>query len=144
VITIGIDPHKSSLTAVSLDAAGGEIGQIRLAVDQDLGLQLLEWAQAWPQRQWAVEGATGLGRGVAQLLAAAGQSVLDVPAKLAARARLLGSGSSRKTTSPMPRRSPRSRNAISDSARSKRRTTPWSCGCCRIDVTIWSPSEPAL
>jgi transposase len=97
VITIGIDPHKSSLTAVSLDAAGGEIGQIRLAVDQDLGLQLLEWAQAWPQRQWAVEGATGLGRGVAQLLAAAGQSVLDVPAKLAARARLLGSGSSRKT-----------------------------------------------
>lgn len=44
-----------------------------------------------------MEGASGLGRGVAQLLAAADQHVLDVPAKLAARARLLGSGSARKT-----------------------------------------------
>ena len=38
-----------------------------------------------------------MGRGVAQLLAAADQQVLDVPAKLAARARLLGAGSARKT-----------------------------------------------
>jgi transposase len=66
-------------------------------VSKDLAEQLLGWAQAWPDRQWAVEGATGLGRGVAQLLASASQRVLDVPAKLAARARLLGSGSARKT-----------------------------------------------
>jgi len=57
----------------------------------------VEWAKAWPERQWAVEGASGLGRGVAQLLAATEPTVLDVPAKLAARARLLGSGSARKT-----------------------------------------------
>jgi transposase len=97
VITIGIDPHKSSLTAVSLDPTGQQLGQIRLPVNQDLGPQLLNWARAWPQRQWAVEGATGLGRGVGQLLAAAGEGVVDVPAKLAARARLLDSGSARKT-----------------------------------------------
>jgi transposase len=97
VITIGIDPHKSSLTAVAVDLAGYELGQIRLPVSKDLAEQLLGWAQAWPDRQWAVEGATGLGRGVAQLLASARQRVLDVPAKLAARARLLGSGSARKT-----------------------------------------------
>jgi transposase len=97
VITIGIDPHKSSLTAVAVDLAGYELGQIRLPVSKDLAEQLLGWAQAWPDRQWAVEGATGLGRGVAQLLASASQRVLDVPAKLAARARLLGSGSARKT-----------------------------------------------
>lgn len=97
MITIGIDPHKSSLTAVAVDLAGHELGQIRLPVSKDLGGQLLGWAQAWPDRQWAVEGAAGLGRGVAQLLASASQRVLDVPAKLAARARLLGSGSARKT-----------------------------------------------
>jgi transposase len=80
-----------------VDLAGYELGQIRLPVSKDLAEQLLGWAQAWPDRQWAVEGATGLGRGVAQLLASASQRVLDVPAKLAARARLLGSGSARKT-----------------------------------------------
>jgi transposase len=58
---------------------------------------LLAWAAAWPQRRWAVEGASGLGRGIAQLLVAAGEPVLDVPAKLAARARLLGSSSARKS-----------------------------------------------
>jgi transposase len=97
VITIGIDRHKSSLTAVVLDSGGRQLGQIRLPVYTELGARKLGWAQAWPQRQWAVEGATGLGRGVAQLLAAAEERVLDVPAKLAARARLLGSGSARKT-----------------------------------------------
>jgi transposase len=44
-----------------------------------------------------VEGASGLGRGIAQLLVAAGEPVLDVPAKLAARARLLSTSSARKT-----------------------------------------------
>lgn len=97
MITIGIDPHKASLTAVALDPAGRQLGQVRLPVTKDVGALLLAWAQGWEQRQWAVEGATGLGRGVAQLLAAADQQVLDVPAKLAARARLLGSGSARKT-----------------------------------------------
>src|SRR3712207_344389 len=28
--------------------------------------QLQQWAARWPQRRWAVEGAEGLGRGVAQ------------------------------------------------------------------------------
>ena len=45
----------------------------------------------------AVEGASGLGRPIAQLLVAAGEQVLDVPAKLAARARLLGTSSARRT-----------------------------------------------
>jgi transposase len=61
------------------------------------GRQLLAWAAAWPQRRWAVEGASGLGRGIAQLLVAAGEPVVDAPAKLAARARLLGTSSARKS-----------------------------------------------
>lgn len=71
MITIGIDPHKSSLTAVALDPVGVELGQIRLPVTGDLERQLLAWARAWADRQWAVEGASGLGRGVAQLLSGA-------------------------------------------------------------------------
>jgi transposase len=39
-----------------------------------------------------VEGATGLGHLLAQQLIAAGEQVLDVPAKLVARARLLDAG----------------------------------------------------
>jgi len=53
--------------------------------------QLWEWARRWPQRRGAVEEAEGLGRGVAQGLAMAGEQVVDVPAQLAARARLCNS-----------------------------------------------------
>lgn len=67
MITIGIDPHKKLADTVAMDLAGHDLGQIRLPVRKDIGGQLLGWAHAWPDRQWAVEGATGLGRGVAQL-----------------------------------------------------------------------------
>ncbi|HEX3310595.1 MAG TPA: IS110 family transposase, partial [Streptosporangiaceae bacterium] len=55
------------------------------------------WAQAWPERTWAVEGARGLGRLLAQQLVAAGERVLDVQPKLAARVRLLEAGDTNKT-----------------------------------------------
>jgi transposase len=44
-----------------------------------------------------VEGANGIGRPLAQRLLAAGELVLDVPAKLAARARVFDTGQGRKT-----------------------------------------------
>jgi len=97
VITIGIDPHKSSLTAVAVEPTGVSHAPIRVVVDKNTRAVLLAWATQWPDRQWAVEGATGLGRGIAQQLITGGETVLDVPAKLAARARLLGSGNARKT-----------------------------------------------
>lgn len=90
MITIGIDPHKSSLTAVALEASGEIAGKLRLDVTTVVELQA--WADQWEQRRWAVEGAAGLGRGVAQGLAAAGECVVDVPAQVAARARLLNTG----------------------------------------------------
>ena len=49
-------------------------------------------AKGWPQRTWAVEGANGTGRPLAQRLLHAGERVLDVPAKLAARIRLFDTG----------------------------------------------------
>jgi transposase len=97
VIMIGIDPHKSSLTAVAMDPAGRQLGQRRFVVNAGTLRQLTRWAAAWPSRRFAVEGANGLGRSIAQQLAAADEQVLDVPATLAARARLLATGGGRKT-----------------------------------------------
>jgi hypothetical protein len=97
LITIGIDPHKASVTAAALDPQELVLDTLRLPTSTETGTQLLAFTARWPVRRWAVEGATGLGHGVAQQLVVAGETVLDVPAKLTARARLLGSGSARKT-----------------------------------------------
>jgi len=51
----------------------------------------------WPHHVWAVEGAQGVGRPLAQRLLAQGEAVLDVPAKLAARVRVFDTGNARKT-----------------------------------------------
>lgn len=96
MITIGIDPHKSSLTAVALDPTGQQLATIRITVNATAYQKLTAWAARWPQRRFAIEGAAGLGRRIAQLLAGAGEHVLDVPATLAARARLLDTGGTRK------------------------------------------------
>jgi hypothetical protein len=58
---------------------------------------MLRLARQWPQRVWAVEGANSVGRPVAQRLLVDGERVLDVPAKLAARARVFDIGQGRKT-----------------------------------------------
>lgn len=97
MVIIGIDPHKASITAAAVGPATEALGHCRVPTTTKTADRLLAWASAWPERVWAVEGASGLGHGVAQQLVAAGERVLDVPAKLAARARLLGSGSGRKT-----------------------------------------------
>ena len=55
------------------------------------------YAKAWPERVWAVEGANGVGRPLAQRLLESGEHVVDVPAKLAARVRLFDTGHNRKT-----------------------------------------------
>lgn len=97
MITIGIDPHKSTLTAVGLSPDGTILGTIRLSVNTATPGELMAFADRWPQRRWAVEGAAGLGLGIAQQLLARGEDVIDVPATLAARTRLLSPGHGRKT-----------------------------------------------
>ncbi len=58
--------------------------------------RLLKWAERFPERTWAVENAIGLGYLLAQQLVAAGERVLDVQPKLAARVRLLATESTNK------------------------------------------------
>ena len=88
-VMIGIDPHKGSHTAVAVGAAEELLGKLRVRACPDQAGKLVAWAQAWPERTWAVEGARGLGRLLARALVAAGERVLDVQPKLAARVRLL-------------------------------------------------------
>src|SRR6185437_6755715 len=96
VVMIGVDPHKGSHTAVAINAAEGPLGQLRVRASAVQAERLLAWAQAWPERAWAVEGAGGLGHLLAQQLLSAGERVLDVPPKLAARVRLLATGNINK------------------------------------------------
>ena len=58
--------------------------------------RLLKWAIDFPDRQWAIESASGLGFLLAQQLVVAGEDVVDVPPTLAARVRVLGSGKTQK------------------------------------------------
>ena len=64
--------------------------RVRASAAQVANLQA--WAEPWRERIWAFEGATGLGRLLTQQLLAAGERVLDVQPKLAARVRLLNTG----------------------------------------------------
>ena len=98
MITIGIDPHKRTHTAVAIDAQRQKLGEFEVIASTQMTPALLAWAARWPgARRWAIEGSNGLGRLLARQLIAAGETVIEVPATLAARARLLRTGHGRKT-----------------------------------------------
>ena len=95
-VTIGVDPHKGSHTAVAIGSEEEPLGKLRVRASAGQAQRLVAWAVAWPERTWAVEGAGGLGHLVAQQLVAMGERVLDVQPKLGARVRLLATGASNK------------------------------------------------
>jgi transposase len=97
VFIIGIDPHKGSHTAVAIDGDERLVGELLVTADRRQRERLLGWAAEFEPRVWAVEGATGHGALLSQQLVGAGETVLDVPAALSARSRLLDSGHKDKT-----------------------------------------------
>jgi transposase len=96
-VIIGVDPHKLSATIEVVDQRERLLGSGRFTTDRAGFGAMRRYARGWPVRVWAVEGANGVGRPLAQRLLEAGEEVLDVPAKLAARARLLDTGHGRKS-----------------------------------------------
>lgn len=96
-VTLGMDPHEASVTIEARDCREVLRARGRFGTDNSNYRQLLKVAHQWPKRAWAVEGANGIGRPVAQRLLGDGGRVLDVPAKLAARARVFDTGQGRKT-----------------------------------------------
>ena len=96
-VIVGVDPHRLSATIEVLDERGKVLSEGRFGTGRDGYRQMLAAGRRWPQRVWAVEGSNGIGRHVAQRLVADGELVVDVPAKLSARARVFSTGHGRKT-----------------------------------------------
>ena len=96
-VMIGVDPHKGSHTATLLDRGERELARTKVRAGGRQVAELLEWANGYSEGTWAVECAGGMGYLLSQQLVAAGERVLDVPATLASRVRVLGTGQSTKT-----------------------------------------------
>jgi transposase len=95
-VMIGVDPHTGSHTVVAVDESEQSLAELRVRSGSAQLERLLNWAERFPGRAWAVENATGLGYLVAQQLVGAGERVFDVQPKLAARVRLLDTQSVNK------------------------------------------------
>jgi hypothetical protein len=121
-VMIGVDPHKGSHTAVAIDPAEIPLGELRVRAGASQAGKLLEWAAAWPDRTWAVEGAGGLGHLLAQQLLAAGEQVVDVQPKLGA--------------SLVSRRVPASSGTTPKASTAKTRSSPIFVG-----VLLWADPE---
>jgi len=87
MIVIGVDVHKHSLTAVTVDELGRPLSEWTGA----LGAELSAWACSLaPDRLWALEDCRHVSRGLEQLLLAAGERLVRVPPRLPAPARRRG------------------------------------------------------
>ena len=97
VVVIGVDPHKRSNTIEVMDPDGSVLAAGRFGNEKQGYRSMLAQGRRYPHRRWAVEGANGVGKHLAQRLVADGETVVDVPAKLAARVRVFSTGNGRKT-----------------------------------------------
>ena len=66
-VIVGVDPHKKSVTIEAVDEHGLVLGRGRYGTDTaGYRLMLTQVREQWPQHHWAVEGAQGVGRPLAQ------------------------------------------------------------------------------
>ena len=96
-VIIGMDPHKASNTIAVLARDETLLTRRRFANSDDGFVEMLAAVAEFPDRVWAVEGANGVGRSVAQRLVGFDETVIDVPAKLATRVRVYSTGHGTKT-----------------------------------------------
>ena len=85
-VVIAVDPHKASWTAAAVDASLQPLATVRVPVSRDGYRALRRFARRWPKAGWAIEGAAGFGAPLTTRLHSDEIEVIDVPAKLAARA----------------------------------------------------------
>jgi transposase len=96
-VVIAVDPDKASWTAVAVTSDLAPAGTVRVEANRAGYRQLRRVAAGWSEVRWAIEGAAGLGAPLTERLRADGIPVVDVPAKLARRVRLLSTGHGRKS-----------------------------------------------
>ena len=88
MITIGVDAHKGLHVAVALDEAGRELTRWQGPNSRRAWAELAQWAAALgAPRQWGIEGAWNYGRGLAQHLVSAGETVYEVNPRWTAQSR---------------------------------------------------------
>jgi transposase len=95
-VIVAVDPAKRSHTIEVLDDRERTLATLRIENTTAGYRELRAFVKKWPSRRWAVEGAQGTGRQLAQRLVADGERVIDVPAKLSTRVRVLDTGHGRK------------------------------------------------
>src|ERR671916_1291239 len=96
-VIIGMDPHKRSATVEIINDREQVLARGRFGTDTEGYQAMLKLGRGHKDRVWAVEGCNGIGRHIAQRLVADGETVVDVPSKLSARARVFATGQGRKT-----------------------------------------------
>ena len=82
MITIGVDAHKRVHVAVAFDTGGREVGVWSGPNTPGSWSRLRTWAASLGEpRMWGIEGAWNYGRGLAQHLVGAGETVYEVNAR---------------------------------------------------------------
>ena len=143
-VVIGVDPHKRSATIEVVDERERVLGKGRFGTDT-------RWLQADARRR-AGGARSGCGRSraatvsagiVAQRLVADGETVVDVPAKLSARARVFSTGKAARPT-PTDAHSVAvvalRTTGLRRGARSM--TRRWRCGCWSTAATSSAARAP--
>jgi transposase len=90
VITIGIDPHKRTHTAVAVNDVGQQLDEITFPADEEGQQAFLAWAhelEGDQELRFALEDCRHVNGRLERFLLAAGERVLRVPPKLMAGAR---------------------------------------------------------
>ena len=86
--SIGIDTHKATLAVSAVDDLGRQVAAGTFSNDPRGHVALLRWTQRQPgPRRIGIEGAGSFGAAVAEVLVAAGESVVEVPAQFTLRER---------------------------------------------------------
>jgi transposase len=87
MVTIGVDSHKRTHTAVAVDGNGRKLAEKLVGTSAEGHLELLRWARRWPGRTWALEDCRHLTRRLEADLLRTGERAVRVPPKLMAGAR---------------------------------------------------------
>lgn len=88
MVTVGIDPHKSSLTAVAVTEVGRKLAEITVPNRDEGFLRLRRWCTRFHTLpRFAVEDGRGMARRLVAALLTTGAQVMWVPTKLMAQTR---------------------------------------------------------
>ena len=97
LVTIAVDPHKRLNVVEVVDGASTVLATEQFEHSTAGFKELMRFARGWRRRQWAIEGARGVGKNLAQRLVALDEVVLDVPSRKSSLVRAFSASSGRKS-----------------------------------------------